>query len=205
MRPIPIALRTAYSCCRCSPRTSSSAAAFPQAINSTSAAAPSSGSRIRLPSRFISSVTGSSLRREPFETSSLSCASLAASTASSCCPCCGVTPSRSRATTFQYGSFRYFGSGYRRHPEIHRRVDVVIRLLRRSRRRQESHARFHHPDHCRRHLPPTDAHCLPDNLLIATKRPLPEFISQQNRPSPVLARNPNPRNCDLPLACSPIT
>ena len=36
-RPTPSALRTAYSCCRCRPRTSSSAATFPQAIKSTSA------------------------------------------------------------------------------------------------------------------------------------------------------------------------
>jgi hypothetical protein len=40
LRPTPIALRTAYSCWRCSPHTNNKAAALPQPIKSTSAAAP---------------------------------------------------------------------------------------------------------------------------------------------------------------------
>ena len=133
---------------------------------------PAAAAESVCPSRFISSVTGSSCGAKPSNFFSV-CASLAVSTASSCCPCCRVAPSRSRATTFQRGSFRYFGSGCQRYPKIHRRVDVVIRFLRCSRRWQESHSRLHHSDHGWRHVPPADAHRLSDNLLVAAKRPLP--------------------------------
>ncbi len=110
MRPMPIALRTAYSCCRCKPRTSRSAAALPQPINRTRAAAPRSGNRILRPSKFSSLVSDLSCGVIPSKLCS-ACASLAASTVSSPCASSSRAPSRNRATIFQSGSFTYFGSG----------------------------------------------------------------------------------------------
>ncbi len=133
MRPMPIALRTAYSCCRCSPRTSSRAAAFPQAINSTSAAAPKqrqqdaaavaiqfAGQRLHsagaMPSKVVLGLRLScgndrELPLRPLEG----------------VPSIAIAPPRS-----QSGRFSPLRVGSTRNPEIHQRVDVVVRLFARA-------------------------------------------------------------------------
>ena len=102
-RPAPNAHRTAYSCWRCSPRTSSKPATLPHATNKMRITAPDNGSSNRSPSRFNSAVNGCALTVMPLKSGSV-CACLAAIAVNSACACLRVTPSRNRPITFQFRS-----------------------------------------------------------------------------------------------------
>ena len=103
-RRTPSAVRTAYSSCLCSPRTSSSAATFPHAINRTNAAAPKSGSRMRRASALKLSVSAWSCG-VILSKSGSAWACRDAMTSSSARACSIVAPSRNRPTTSQNGAF----------------------------------------------------------------------------------------------------
>ena len=121
-RLTPSALRTAYSCWRCSPRTSSSAAALPHAMNNTSAAAPKSGSRMRRPSPIHRRHQRLHARRAAFEVAivlGLPCAENGELRLSL------LPVSRQcfkRPTTSHIDCFSRCGLVLRRHPEVDRRV-----------------------------------------------------------------------------------
>ncbi len=65
-------------------------------------------------------------------------------------------------------------------PEVHQGVDVIVRLLRGSRRWEESYSRRHHPDHSRRHVPPADTDSLSDDLWVAAEGALPAFVPEED-------------------------
>ena len=152
---------------------------LPQAISSTSAAAPNSGNRIVRPSRFSSAVNDTHQRREAFEVAiglRLACGKnrqlgLRRFERHAVLQSTDHVPDRLL-------QIPRIGRG--RHPEINLAVDVVVGLLRRSRRWKKSDARGHHADDGRRRVAAAHPDRLADDVRIAVELALPQLVAQDD-------------------------